>query len=135
MAKVEQSPTTSTLNPNFMVDFLDREHLLPGGARLAAADFTADASGRKPVIAGTIVGRTRAERDAGTGYGPAAALDEEIYIVAFDCTNALDNPDVELVRHFSGIKENKLPGGGLAGQVAGIQTAVRAVYECTIGAD
>ena len=134
MAKVEQTTPTSTLNPNFMVDFLDREHLLPGGARLDPAGFTADANGRKPVIAGTIVGRTRAERDAGTGYGPAGAADEEVYIVAFDCTNALDNPDVELVRHFSGIKENKLPGGGLAAAAAGVQTIIRSVYECTIGA-
>jgi hypothetical protein len=87
----------------------------------------------RSVPSGTAIGRTIAERDAGTGFGPAAAADDEIYLVAFDITDAVRNPDVELYRHNSIVKENFLPGW--AGLASGVKTAIRARYTCTLGAD
>ena len=62
--------------PRWAGDYLNRDSLIPGGARLDPAGFTADAEGRKHVPSGTPVGRTLVERDAGTGFGPAADTDD-----------------------------------------------------------
>ena len=80
---------------------------------------------------GTLIGRTYTERDAGTAYGPADAGDDEIYLVCFEVYDALTNPDVELYRHGSIVKENFLPGW--ADVAAGLKTAVRAAYTCVLG--
>jgi hypothetical protein len=58
---------------------------------------------------GILLGRTYAERDAGTAFGPAATTDDEIFLMAFDVPNALNNNDCELYRHHSLVKENYLP--------------------------
>lgn len=84
------------------------------------------------IVSGTVVGRTLAERDAGTAYGKADAADDEVYIVAFDVYDASINPDIELYRPGSIVKENFLPNW--AGLAAGVQTLVRAAYICTRGA-
>lgn len=84
------------------------------------------------IASGTIVGRTIAERDAGTAYGPAAAGDAEVYIVCFDIYDATINPDVELYRPNSIVKETFLPGW--ADIAAAVKTLVRAAYVCTVGA-
>lgn len=70
------------------------------------------AGAKKYVAAGTVVGRTIAERDAAAGYGPAIATDPEaeIYLTAFPVDDAGDNNDVELIRPGSTIYENRLPG-------------------------
>lgn len=86
----------------------------------------------KTVVSGTIVGRTIAERDAGTAYGPAGASDDEVYIVCFDKYDVIINPDIELYRPNSIVKETFLPGW--AGIAAGVKTKVRAAYVCTVGA-
>lgn len=86
----------------------------------------------KAIPSGTIIGRTIAERDALTGFGPAADTDDEIFIVAFDITDADSVADVELYRHGSIVKENFVPGW--AGVAAGLKTKVRTLYACTIGA-
>lgn len=65
------------------------------------------------VPAGTLVGRTNAERLAGDPFGPAADADDEIYIMLHDVdlkdANEDDRVDINLVRHGSLIKYNFLP--------------------------
>lgn len=65
--------------------------------------------GTVAIPSGTYLGRTFAERDAGTGYGPAADTDDERFLSAWPITNARTNPDVELVRHGVEIRTNFLP--------------------------
>lgn len=85
--------------------------------------------GRKVVVAGTLIGRTFAERAANTGFGPATvASDDEIYLVAQDVTDLAINPDVELYRHQRLVKETMLPGwDSLSAQA---KAAIRARYQC-----
>lgn len=90
------------------------------------------ATDKKFVPSGTVVGRTLAERDAGTSYGLAGDADDEIAIVAFG--RSLDRiNDIDLVRPFAGvvIKENFLPNFDALS--AAVKAAVRARYNCTIG--
>ena len=87
----------------------------------------------KSLAGGTVVGRTIAERDAGTPYGPAAAADDEVYIVAFDVSDLNRVNDIELVRPNTVIKENFLPGW--TGLAAGVVTKVRAAYRCMRGVE
>lgn len=90
-------------------------------------------SGPKPVPSGTVIGRTLAERNAATGYGPAASGDDEVYLIAFDVTDAAVDNDCTLVRHGTVIKENFLPGfAGLAGAVV---TFLRSYYAMQRGAE
>ncbi len=71
--------------------------------------------GLRHVPSGTIIGRTFAERAAGTGFGPVdftastSVDDDEVYILAFDVEDADDNPECELFRHGGLVKENLLP--------------------------
>lgn len=116
--------------------------LVPGGAMLDEAAFTADANGRKHVPSGTVVGRTYAERDAGTGFGPVAvdgtsgaATDEEVRIVAFDVSDAVEYSGFVMLRPGTEVKENFLPeveGGTLA---AGVLAAVRENYIAVRGVE
>lgn len=89
-------------------------------------------SGKRFVVSGTLIGRTRAERDAGTAYGPWTTGDEEEYLTAFDVHDADEEPEVELYRHGCLVKENLLPA---ATRVAGQLARVRALYECTVGVE
>jgi hypothetical protein len=204
MARIVDSGNTLT-SPVWAGDFLDREHLMPGGAKLDAAQFNAydavvvtttaqaaaaatsisvaalsgaipagtilyfgeagelarlssaaaagatslavDAipaqiesgdvavyagtSGIKRVLSGTPIGRTYTERDAGTGFGPAVSTDDEIYLVAFEVTDASVNADVELYRPGSIVKETFVPGW--AGFATNLKTALRARYQCVNG--
>lgn len=84
------------------------------------------------VLSGTVVGRTIAERDAGTAYGPAGASDDEVYIVCFDRYDVTINADIELYRPNSIVKETFLPG--FAALASGVKTKLRAAYVCTVGA-
>lgn len=59
---------------------------------------------------GTLCGRTLAERDAGTAFGPAATTDDEIFLLAFDKPNLRVDNDAVFYRHTSRVKENYLPG-------------------------
>lgn len=86
---------------------------------------------QKVIPSGTIIGRTIAERDAGTGFGPAADADDEIYIAAFDITDADEVDDVELYRPNSVVYENFLPGWASAS--VAVKAAVRDKYVCSIG--
>lgn len=84
---------------------------------------------------GTVVGRTLAERTSGANFGPAAAADDEIFIIYFDIQDASINPDFVAYRPFAGrtVKQNYLPG--FADLAAGVVTALRARYFLTIGQD
>lgn len=96
-----------------------------------SATFTPQ--GAVGIPSGTVVGRTIAERDAKTPFGPADAADDEIFLVAFDVSDALRVNDIELYRPNSIVKENYLPEV-LAGTLdAGVLAEVRARYICTTG--
>lgn len=86
--------------------------------------------GDKWIPSGTIVGRTIAERDANTGYGPAADADDEVLLVAYDVTDALRNDDVELYRPGGVVYENFLPA--FAAASATIKGKIRAAYQCSV---
>ncbi len=92
----------------------------------------AGTTGIKRVVSGTAIGRTYTERDAGTGFGPAASADDEIYLLAFDVTDASVNPDIEIYRPGSIVKETfVLNWSSLA---SGVKSALRSKYVCTTGA-
>jgi len=132
MATIEYGGAEMTSAPVWAGDFFDREHVLPGGARLDAAAFAADGTGRKLVVSGTLVGRTYTERAAGAAFGPAADTDNEVFVVVFDVDDAARNPDVDLYRPGSVLREDRLPGfGGLS---AALQGKVRSAYVTIIGA-
>lgn len=84
-------------------------------------------SGFKTILSGIPVGRTIAERDAGTPYGPAAAADDEIYLLAFDIVDANVNNDGVLYRPGSVVKENYLPTP-TGGMIAGVLTKLQDKY-------
>lgn len=79
------------------------------------------------IPSGTEIGRTFAERDAGTAFGPAATTDDEIFLTAFDVDDARRNADVEIYRHGSLVKENYLPN------YTALNTAANEVQNVVIG--
>lgn len=115
----------------FMGDFENREHILPGGAQLAvAASWTGLTDDIVP--AGTVVGRTTAEAEAGADFGPAADTDNEFFIVA-DETDVSTGRDrgTNLVRHGSVIKFTFLPGW--ASMSAAVKAALHESYTLVAG--
>lgn len=88
---------------------------------------------KKFIPSGTVVGRTIAERDALTGYGPAADADDEIFLLLYDVTDADLNADCELYRHGGIVKENFLPV--FSALSTALKAALRSKYQCTIGAN
>ncbi len=94
----------------FYGEFLHSEyHLMRVGGRLDEAAITADASGRKYVPAGTLVGRVRATENL---FGPYATGDTEFYLTAFDVIDAARDNEVELIvvgKNFTVVPE-RLPG-------------------------
>jgi hypothetical protein len=126
--------TPELTSPAWAGDYLDRSTLLPGGAKINAAAFTAGADGKKYIPSGTLLGRTFVERTAGTGFGPATvASDDEMFLLAFDVVDALIEDDCELYRHGSLVKENFLPG--YATMAAPLLAKIQELYTCTIGVD
>jgi hypothetical protein len=130
MANLTNMNTTLT-TPAWAGDYLNREHVVPGGAKVDAAAFTADASGKKFIQSGTVIGRTYAERLAGTAFGPALATDDEVLIVAHDVRDASGNTDVDIYRPGGVVKENFLPNFGTL--AAGVLSKIRSLYQTTIG--
>jgi len=132
MKRVSYS-TPALTSPAWAGDFLDRETLLPGGAKVDPSAFTT-VNGKKYIPAGTLIGRTFAERTAGTGFSPATvASDDEIYLLAFDVVDAITEDDCELYRHGSLVKENFLPG--YSGLSAPTLAKIQELYTCTLGED
>lgn len=89
--------------------------------------------GRKTIVSGTPVGRTLAERDANTAFGPAIDSDDEIYLLYHDIPDANTNNDAELYRHTGLVKENYLPN--YANIAGALLTKLRAAYQCIKGVD
>ncbi len=109
MDPILMGPRTRTSVP-FYGEFLHSEyHLMRVGGRLDEAAITADASGRKYVSAGTLVGRVRATENL---FGPYATGDTEFYLTAFDVIDAARDNEVELIvvgKNFTVVPE-RLPG-------------------------
>lgn len=82
---------------------------------------------------GTVLGRTYAERDAGTAFGPAADADDEIYILAYTVDDARVNNDADLYRYGGLVDETHLPG--FSGLSTAIKAFLRSHYQCTVGAE
>lgn len=116
--------TTNATTPRWAGSYGDRSTLLSGGGRLDAAAFTADGTGKKPVVSGTLVGKTMAEAN----YGPAAATDDQFAYVWLDVADALTNPDVEL--YIAGeVRVNRLP----VAPAAALLTATKQQFVYTVG--
>jgi len=130
MARITDTTTTLT-GGAWAGDYLNREHLVPGGSKVVAAAFTVNGEGRAFIPSGTLIGRTFAERLAGTAFGPAGDLDDEVFITAFDVFDALVNSDVDLYRPGSIVKENFLPQFGSIS--AALTTKYRDLYVTTRG--
>lgn len=88
---------------------------------------------KKSIPSGTPVGRTLVERNAGTGFGPAAATDDEVFLLAFDISDADVNNDAEMYRPGAQVYENFLPGW--SGLASGVVTKLRAAYLMTLGTE
>lgn len=97
---------------------------------LAVGD-TGNFSGIKFVPSGTLVGRTFVERDAGADFGPGATTDDELFLLAYDVPNAIENPLGAAYRHTCLVFENYLPGW--SGLASGAKTAIRSRYNCMLG--
>jgi hypothetical protein len=83
------------------------------------------------IPSGTLLGRTYAERDASTPYGPAGDSDDEFYLLAFDISDANIINDAELYRHAGIVLENYLPVfSSLSSTLKG---KIRSLYECSVG--
>lgn len=84
------------------------------------------------VPSGTLVSRTVAERDAGTGYGPFRDTDpeSETFLLAFDSGNFREF-DAEMYRPGAQVYENYLPDW--ATLTATAKAMVRTRYLATIG--
>lgn len=137
MARISFGTYDGNYTPAWVGDYLNREHLLPGGARLDPDKFTAGPDGRKFVPSGTLVGRTFADRADGKGFGPVTITDDaidqdEIYLLVYDVYDAAVNPDCELYRHGGIVRENYLPGWDELDPL--LQAAIRERYTTTIGA-
>lgn len=83
------------------------------------------------VPSGTVLGRTYAERDAHTPYGPAADADDEVFLLVFDITDVTKNADAELYRPSCVVKENYLPV--FTSLSSTLKAKLRATYICTVG--
>lgn len=90
-------------------------------------------TGYKVVPSGTAIGRTLAERDASTPYGPAAAADDEIFLIYFEIEDVTHINDGVLYRHGRVVHENLLPG--FASLASGVKDAIRANYTCVRASD
>lgn len=97
-------------------------------------------NGRLYVQSGIPLGRTLAERDAGTGFGildPAG--DQEYGILMFNLTDARNDNDIELLapNEFFPIYENWLPNYATSLRPGGTDSAtmtfLRAHYQCIVG--
>ncbi len=85
--------TVQKTAPQWLIEKIVTDRLtIPGGIFIDEADFTADAKGKKLVPSGTLLGRTNAEKMAGTGYGKAAAGDEDITINLHDFMDVATDP-------------------------------------------
>ncbi len=116
--------TTSATTPRWAGSYGDRSTLLSGGVKLDAAAFTADASGKKFVPSGTLLGKLYTE----ASYGPAAATDEQFAYLWLDVADAATNNDAELYVRGE-VRLNRLP----TRPAAALLTATRQQFTYTEG--
>lgn len=130
MAKITpQGNATRQDFPAWIGDYLNREHNLPGGVTLDMAQFPA---GTYPngVPAGTLVGRTNAEVDAGAKFGPAADADDEVFLTLRTVQQGA-NGETEVYRRGSIVKNKYL--ATWAGASVALKAKLRAVYQVVPG--
>ena len=87
------------------------------------------------IPSGTLVGRTFAEAASNAAFGPGDDTDDELYLTYNEVLNAFDNPDIELYRHGSLVKENYLPEWDTISADADLFAAMRTVDTCVKGRD
>lgn len=97
------------------------------------ATYAGSGTKKKFIPSGTLLGRTYAERDSGTAFGPAVSSDDEFYLTAFDVPDAERDPLVELYRHKSIVKENFLPAWLTISANSALLADLRANYTTTKG--
>lgn len=121
---------TAAANPNTASSITVRA-LVTALVEDDAATYAGGSLSRKFIASGTLLGRTYAERDAGTGYGPATvASDDQIYLLAAPITDALEEPYCDLYMHGNVVYENQLPGWSSLG--ATTKAKIRELYTCVI---
>jgi hypothetical protein len=90
------------------------------------AEATYDPAPTQDVLpAGTLVGRTNAEKLAGDDYGPAADADDEVYIITDEVDMSGDR-GCNLLRHGSVVKYNFLPSW--EGASSALKTKLHTLY-------
>jgi len=109
MAQMTYTDYGQAASKAFMGDFEDRVHILPGGVQLASAGSWSGLT-NNIVPAGTLVGRTNAEKLAGADFGPAADADDEVFIVVDEASVAAGSDrGTNVLRMGSVVKYNFLP--------------------------
>lgn len=104
----------------------DPKVTIPGGIQLNAALFP---DGK--IESGTFLGRTLAERAAGTGYGPAAADDDQFAVLLYDVDLSMEDVAAGVQPNAGNILyENFLPG--FADLAAPLQALIRQMYQCLL---
>ncbi len=121
MAKIAYTDYGQATSSAFMGDFTDREHIVLG--QLVATGWTGLVDGVVP--AGTLLGRTNTEKEAGAKFGAAADGDDEIFILADD-TDIDRETGCNLVRHGSLIKYDLLPS--FAGATVAVKGKLHTMY-------
>lgn len=118
--------STRTAAP-FLAEPTGYNSLLPGGIVLAG--FAAGSV----VPAGTLVGRTYAERETSAAFGPVAVdgatgdvTDEEIYLTAFDVRIGQDGNEAVAIKPGAAVYEARLPE--FATLTAQVKAAIRSTY-------
>lgn len=88
---------------------------------------------RKSLPSGYPVGRTIAERDLNTAYGPAESTDDEIFLLAYDVEDLKIVNDGVAYRPNHVVYENFLPGWSTDPiWTSGLKDAIRAKYLCQL---
>lgn len=94
------------------------------------ATYAGSGTKKKYIPAGTLVGRTRAERASNQGFGPWTTGDEEEFLTLTDVIDADDYNGVMLCRPGSQVYENLLPNWSTL--AAGAIARIRALYHCMV---
>lgn len=119
------------------------EHIMPHGIVLEVADFATDytdTDGKIVIPSGTLVGRTYAERDAGTGYGVAdVATDDQIFLTTVSIYDAVqdENHETGVYRHQRLVYEDQLPRYNAATNAFTTVEIdkIRELYQCMLSPD
>jgi hypothetical protein len=132
MPGITKTPNKNT-SPIWAQDELDRHAILAAGSFLQKSQFTLpNADGTNIVYAGTLVGRTYAEKDLGIGFGPVnLATDTQVYLLLFD----VDFDDkflgqdgqCSLYRRGCQVLEKSLPG--FSTMAVATKNKIRTLYE------